>query len=84
MRQLSFTVVYEVDPDTGYFCATVPALDLSSHGRTLPEARKMIREALELHLEGMEEEQIPIPADVLEVERISVEVAEPTQKEATA
>jgi len=84
MRQFFFTVVYEVDSESGVFCASVPALDLSSHGRTLPEARKMIREALELHLEGMQEEQIPIPADVLEVERITVEVADPTPKEATA
>jgi predicted RNase H-like HicB family nuclease len=84
MQEFSFTVVYEVDPDSGYFCASVPALDLSSHGRTLEEARKMIREALEFHLEGMQEESIPIPADVLEVERITVEVADPATKEATA
>ncbi len=84
MKQFSFTVVFEVDPDSGYFCASVPALDLSSHGRTLPEARRMIREALELHLEGMQEENIPIPADVLEIERITVEVADPSTKEATA
>ena len=84
MRQFSFTVVYEIDPESGYFCATIPALDLSSHGKNLQEAQKMIREALELHLEGMQEEGIPIPSDVLEVERITVEVAEPATKEASA
>ena len=84
MRQFSFTVVYEMDPESGYFCATIPALDLSSHGTNLQEAKKMIREALELHLEGMQEEGIPIPSDVLEVERITVEVAEPATKEASA
>ena len=84
MRQFSFTVVYEVDAESGYYCASVPTLDLSSHGKTLEEARRMIREALELHLEGMQEEGIPIPSDVLEVERITVEVAEPATKEASA
>jgi predicted RNase H-like HicB family nuclease len=44
----------------------------------------MIREALELHLEGMQEENIPIPSDVTEVERITVEIADPSTKEATA
>jgi predicted RNase H-like HicB family nuclease len=84
MRQFSFTVVYEIDPESGYFCATIPALDLSSHGKNLQEAQKMIREALELHLEGMQEEGIPIPPDVLEVERITVEVGGAAAKEATA
>ena len=84
MRQFSFTVVYEVDVESGCYCASVPALDLASHGKTLEEARRMIREALELHLEGMQEEGIPIPGDVLEVERITVEVAEPATKEASA
>jgi predicted RNase H-like HicB family nuclease len=84
MREFSFTVLYEVDPESGNYCASVPALDLASHGRTLPEVRKMIREALELHLEGMQEENIPIPSDVTEVERITVEIADPSTKEATA
>jgi predicted RNase H-like HicB family nuclease len=84
MRQFSFTVVYEMDPESGYFCATIPALDLASHGKNLQEAKTMIREALELHVEGMQEERIPIPPDVLEVERITVEVGGTAPKEATA
>jgi predicted RNase H-like HicB family nuclease len=44
----------------------------------------MIREALELHLEGMQEEHMPIPADVLEVDRVTVEIADAAAKEATA
>jgi predicted RNase H-like HicB family nuclease len=73
-RKFTFTVAYEFDPETGCYCAGVPALNLASQGETLEEARRMIREALELHLEGMLEEGIPIPADVLEVERVTVEV----------
>jgi len=70
----TYTVVYESDPETGYICASVPALELGTHGRTLEEARAMMREALQLHLEGLLEEKIAIPPDVLESERLTVEV----------
>jgi predicted RNase H-like HicB family nuclease len=73
--RFTYTAVYEHDPETGYVCASVPALDLATHGRTLEEARAMMREALELHLEGMLEENMPIPPDVSAVEPITVEVA---------
>jgi predicted RNase H-like HicB family nuclease len=84
MAKFTYTVVYEIDPETGVYCASAPALDLASHGKTLEEAREMIREALELHLEGMQEEHMPIPADVLEVDRVTVEIADAAAKEATA
>lgn len=80
----TYTVVYEHDPETGSICASVPALELGTHGRTLDEARIMMREALELHLEGMLEENIPIPSDVLESERLTVEVDSFTPDGATA
>ena len=77
-RTFTYTVVYEQDRETGYFCASVPALDLGTHGRTLEEARVMVREALQLHLEGMVEESIPIPPDVIAHESLTVEVPTPT------
>jgi predicted RNase H-like HicB family nuclease len=46
VRQFTFTVAYEFDPETGSYCAGVPALNLGSQGETLEEARRMIREAL--------------------------------------
>jgi predicted RNase H-like HicB family nuclease len=73
-HQFTYTVVYEHDPETGYICGSVPALELGTHGRTLDEARFMMREALELHLQGMLEENMPIPPDVSEIERLTVEV----------
>ena len=75
MAQFTYTVVYDHDPETGQICASVPALDLGSHGSTLEEARAMIREALALHLEGLLEENMPIPRDVQTVERVTVDVA---------
>jgi predicted RNase H-like HicB family nuclease len=74
VTQFTYTVIYEHDPETGDICASVPALDLGSHGGTLEEARAMIREALALHLEGLLEENMPIPQDVQTVERITVEI----------
>jgi predicted RNase H-like HicB family nuclease len=80
-KEFTYLVVYERDDETGCICAGVPALDLGSHGRTMAEARAMIREALELHLEGMVEENMPIPPDVLESERVTVEVPVPASNE---
>ncbi len=72
-QRFSYTVVYENDPETGYVCASVPALDLATHGRSMEEAQAMIREALELHLKGMLEENIPpIPPDILTSELVTV------------
>ena len=79
----TYTVVYEHDPETGQVCASFPALDLATHGRTMDEARAMAREALELHLEGLVEESMPVPADVAEVERVTVDVPIPSAKETT-
>ncbi len=84
MAKFTYTVVYEIDPDGGVYCASVPALELATHGKTLEEAREMARQALSFHLEGMLEEDMPIPPDVLEVDRITVEVANPAAKETTA
>jgi predicted RNase H-like HicB family nuclease len=73
-QTFTYTVVFEHDPETGDTCASVPALDLATHGATLDEARRQMQEALELHLEGLLEENMPIPPDVVQVERLTVEV----------
>jgi predicted RNase H-like HicB family nuclease len=80
----TYTAVYERDPETREICASVPALDLGTHGPTLEEARAHLREALELHLEGLIEEQMPIPPDVLEVERLTVQVSSDSANEVEA
>ncbi|MBL8798887.1 MAG: type II toxin-antitoxin system HicB family antitoxin [Planctomycetia bacterium] len=78
----TYTVVYERDPETGSICASVPVLDLATYGQSLDEARSMMREALALHLEGLTEENMPIPADVLHVEAMTVELDEPAPERA--
>lgn len=41
-------------------------------GETLEEARRHIREAIELHVEGLAAEGLPVPEPSTEVERVAV------------
>jgi predicted RNase H-like HicB family nuclease len=59
----SFTVVYESAEGGGYY-AHVPALDLTTEGRTLKEAKQMVRDAVAGYLEAAKLLRKPIPADV--------------------
>ena len=57
---MRFAVVYEKS-STGYG-AYVPDLPgCVAVGKTLEETRRLIREAIEMHLEGMREDDDPIP-----------------------
>ena len=66
----SFTVVYEPAEDGGYY-AHVPALELTTEGKTLADAKEMARDAIEGYLEAASLLGKPIPADVT-VEQIEV------------
>jgi len=66
----SFTVVYEPAEDGGFY-AHVPALDLTTEGDTLAEAKEMARDAIEGYLEAANLLGKPIPADVT-IEQIQV------------
>jgi predicted RNase H-like HicB family nuclease len=70
MASRSFTVIYE-PAEGGGFYAHVPALDLTTEGRTLKEAKAMVRDALEGYLEAAKLLGKPVPADVT-VERIKI------------
>ncbi|MEW5937552.1 MAG: type II toxin-antitoxin system HicB family antitoxin [Candidatus Thermoplasmatota archaeon] len=57
---MNFKVLIEKDED-GYYVATVPALPgCISQGKTEKEAKKNIKEAIELHLKTLAEEGVPI------------------------
>lgn len=57
---MDYTILLEKSED-GYYVATVPGLPgiCVTQGKTKTEAMKNMREALELHLEGLKEEGIP-------------------------
>lgn len=70
MRNLRFAVVYEPNDD-GTYGAYVP--DLSgcvAAGETIEETRKLIREAIEMHLSGMRQHGTPIPKSPSQTEYI--------------
>jgi len=57
---MRFKVHLEKDED-GWYVASVPALPgCISQGRTPTEARRNVREAIELHLKALAEDGIPI------------------------
>jgi antitoxin HicB len=70
MKSRSFTVLYEPAEGGGYY-AHVPALDLTTEGRTLKEAKAMARDAIEGYLEAAKLLGKPVPADVA-IERIEI------------
>lgn len=57
---MKWKIALEKDED-GWYTATVPSLPgCISQGKTRNEALKNIREAIELHLESLAEEGVPI------------------------
>ena len=73
MKTYQFTVV--IEPDEGAFHAFVPALPgCHTFGMTVDEARANIAEAMQLHIEGMQEdgEPIPVEREPLFITRLSV------------
>jgi antitoxin HicB len=70
MSSRSFTVLYEPAEGGGYY-AHIPALDLTTEGKTLKEAKAMARDAIAGYLEAAKLLRKPIPADV-KVEQIKV------------
>jgi antitoxin HicB len=58
----TYTVVLLHERD-GRYSAVVPALDCASWGHTVPEALRMVEEALSCHLGSLEAHGDPIPPD---------------------
>ncbi|MBI2598222.1 MAG: type II toxin-antitoxin system HicB family antitoxin [Candidatus Diapherotrites archaeon] len=58
---MNWKVVLEKDEESGLLTVTVPALPgCISQGKTRKEAFKNIKEAIELHLESLAQDGIPI------------------------
>jgi len=63
MHEYTYTVIFEPDLDDGGWVASVPALRLATQGESLPEARRMAREAIAGYIEGLRAEGLPIPRE---------------------
>ena len=58
---MNWKVVLEKDPESGWFTVTVPSLPgCISQGKTRKDALKNIKEAIELHLESLADDGIPV------------------------
>jgi len=70
----AFTVVFDKNDD-GY-TVTVPALPgVVTEGRTLAEARAMAVDAIRCHLESLQMDGEPVPAEVeVDIERLEVDL----------
>ncbi len=76
MKVYQFTVV--IEPDGEAFHAYVPALPgCHTFGATIEEAQANIKEAIGLHIEGMLEDNEPLPVEPepMFITRLSVPVA---------
>lgn len=62
ITELNYTVVFQKEPEGGY-TAIVPSLSgCVTYGKTLEEAKKMAREAIELYLESLKAHKEDIPS----------------------
>ena len=58
----SYTVIYEPAEDGGFY-AHIPALDVSTEGETLAEAKEMARDAIDNVLACRRPLNLPIPEE---------------------
>lgn len=61
-EEMNYTVIYQKEPEGGY-TVLVPSLPgCVTYGNDLEEAKKMVREAIELYLESLKEHNEDIPS----------------------
>ena len=69
-----FHVIIQPEAEGG-FSAVVPALPgCASQGETTEEAMVNIKEAIDLYLEGLQADQLPIPKDAIQFREVEVTV----------
>ena len=62
MSSRKYTVIYEAAEEGGYY-AHIPALDITTEGETLDEAKEMARDAIENTLACLREQNLPLPVE---------------------
>jgi len=77
MKFYSFNVVIEKEQDNeGYYAYSPTLPGCFSNGKTIEDARRNIREAIELHIESLKRHRQPIPQNesIVHVEELSIGV----------
>ena len=79
MKFYSFQIIIEKEPeDEGYFAYTSTVPGCFSNGRTIEEAKRNIRQAIEQHLASMLEHSQLVPQNdrLVHVEELTVAIPE--------
>ncbi|MGH9654297.1 MAG: type II toxin-antitoxin system HicB family antitoxin [Bryobacteraceae bacterium] len=70
---MRYAIVIETTPDSSNYSAYVPDLPgCITTGRTIEEVERLMQEAIELHLEGLREDGLPIPEPLTAVAIVEV------------
>ncbi|MGH9638429.1 MAG: type II toxin-antitoxin system HicB family antitoxin [Bryobacteraceae bacterium] len=70
---MRYAIVIETTPDSSNYRAYVPDLPGGiTTGRTIEEVERLMQEAIELHLEGLREDGLPIPEPLTAVAIVEV------------
>jgi predicted RNase H-like HicB family nuclease len=75
MKYYTFEILVEKEPeDEGYFAYSPTLPGCTSNGKTIEEAKRNIREAIQSHLETLQAHGQPIPQNenLVHVEELSV------------
>ena len=67
---MKYLVIYEKSANWGAYVPDLPGLGVA--GSTLDEVKKLVREAIDFHLEGMREHGDPIPEPSAVTEYVSL------------
>jgi predicted RNase H-like HicB family nuclease len=72
MKVVQFNVIFELDED-GYYVASVPAIPgCYTQGKTLEEAKKRVKEVIELCLEEDSSYARVLPSTFVGIDRITI------------
>ena len=78
MKFFTFEIIIEKEEDDeGYFAYSPSLAGCFSNGKTIEEAKRNIREALQQHIAAMQEHTLPIPQKerIVHVEELSIGLA---------
>lgn len=76
MREYQYTIILHPDSEQGGYTVTVPALPgCITEGDTIEEAIAMAKEAIQLYIESLIEDNQPIPEEREHPQAITIHVA---------
>jgi predicted RNase H-like HicB family nuclease len=76
MREYQYTIILHPDTERGGYTVTVPSLPgCITEGDTVEEAIAMAKEAIQLYIESLIEDNLPVPEEHEHPQAITIHVA---------